>query len=148
MFSILEAVINVVVSVILVWFYGLIGVAIGTLAAVLFRLIYLVVYLTKNILNRNIIQFMKIVAIDLIYLACAIITVYFLRGIFNWNCVSYAQWIVLALEITGICLGEALFVYGIFSFKKTQKVFAQIKRRFFRKGVENETDKEDNTKNN
>ena len=142
LFSILEAVINVVVSVILVWFYGLIGVAIGTVAAVLFRLVYLVIYLTRNILNRKITQFLKILAIDIVYLACSILTIYFLRGIFNWNCTSYAQWIVLALEITGICMAEAIFVYSIFSFKKIKKLLTRIKHKILCKGVKNETVKE------
>ena len=49
--SILEATINILVSIILVPVIGLVGVAIGTLAAVLFRFVYYIVFLRKNILQ-------------------------------------------------------------------------------------------------
>ena len=54
-----EAGINIVISVLLVWKYGLIGVAIGTIAAVGFRMIYCVWYLKGNILHRPVGVFIK-----------------------------------------------------------------------------------------
>ena len=49
-----EAVINISISLLLVSKYGLWGVAIGTVAATLFRFVYYVYYLSKNIINRSI----------------------------------------------------------------------------------------------
>lgn len=49
-----EAIINIVLTVILVSRFGLIGLAIGTLTAVGFRYVYYVIYLSKNIVNRKI----------------------------------------------------------------------------------------------
>lgn len=49
-----EAVINIVSSVLLVIRFGLIGVAIGTVLATLFRFVFYVAYLSKNVLKRNI----------------------------------------------------------------------------------------------
>ena len=43
--AIIEAVINIVVSVVLVSKWGLVGVAIGTFAAMTYRTLYLVLYL-------------------------------------------------------------------------------------------------------
>ena len=48
-----EAMMNIVISVILIQFFGIIGVAIGTLVSMLYRLIAHVLYSSKNILNRN-----------------------------------------------------------------------------------------------
>ena len=64
--AIIEASINVLVSIILVWKFGLIGVAIGTLVAMAYRTIYFVLYLRKNILNRSIFPFVKYAVIDVI----------------------------------------------------------------------------------
>ena len=50
--AIAEAVMNIVVSVVLVFFYGIIGVVVGTLVANLFRTLQFATYLRKNILNR------------------------------------------------------------------------------------------------
>ena len=49
-----EALINVVASVLLVFRYGLVGVAIGTILATAFRFVYYIVYLSKNIFCRGI----------------------------------------------------------------------------------------------
>lgn len=51
--AVMEAVINLALSLILITRYGLIGVAIGTLVAVVYRFVYLIVYLKKNILHKR-----------------------------------------------------------------------------------------------
>jgi len=48
--AIIEAVLNVIISIIFVSKYGLIGVAIGTLVAISYRYIYFLVFLHKNII--------------------------------------------------------------------------------------------------
>ncbi|MBR5449036.1 MAG: polysaccharide biosynthesis C-terminal domain-containing protein, partial [Clostridia bacterium] len=48
-----EAGINIVISVILVQWLGIVGVAIGTLIAMSYRTLNYVVYLSKHILNRS-----------------------------------------------------------------------------------------------
>lgn len=62
--AIIEAGINVVVSVILVFKFSLIGVAIGTLAAMAYRTVYLALYLRKNILYRKLRYFFKHLLVD------------------------------------------------------------------------------------
>ncbi|MGH2108682.1 polysaccharide biosynthesis C-terminal domain-containing protein [Aerococcus urinaeequi] len=64
--SIIEALINVSVSALLVNQLGLVGIAIGTFCALAYRTIYLVFYLSKNIINRPIKMFVKQVIVDLI----------------------------------------------------------------------------------
>lgn len=57
--AIMEAVINIVVSVVCVIAFGLVGVAIGTLFAMAFRTLQYVVYLSKNIMYRKVSYFVK-----------------------------------------------------------------------------------------
>ena len=62
--AIIEAAINIVVSVVLVFNFGLIGVAIGTLAAMAYRTVYLAWYLSRNIIYRNLRHFLKHILTD------------------------------------------------------------------------------------
>lgn len=55
----IEAILNIVISIILVRSFGLIGVAIGTLVSMVFRTFYQVFFLRKCILNRPIMKFIK-----------------------------------------------------------------------------------------
>lgn len=54
-----EALINITSSIILVIKYGLVGVAIGTVFATLYRFIFYAVYLSKHIICRNLMLFIK-----------------------------------------------------------------------------------------
>ena len=51
--AVVEAVLNLGISILLVWKYGLIGVAIGTLIATVYRMLYFVRYLNQNVLKRK-----------------------------------------------------------------------------------------------
>lgn len=48
-----EAIINIIVSIVLVVYYGLVGVAIGTVMATLFRFVYYALYLSKHVIHRS-----------------------------------------------------------------------------------------------
>lgn len=62
--SVVEAIINVILSFILVYRLGLVGVAIGSLIAIIFRTLYLVYYLSNNIILRAPLIFVKLVLTD------------------------------------------------------------------------------------
>ena len=53
LFAYLEAVINLILSIILIRKLGIVGVAIGTLVAITVRAIYMIWYFSKNILERE-----------------------------------------------------------------------------------------------
>lgn len=71
----IEAGLNIILSIILVQFWGIIGVAIGTLVAMTFRTIQYGVYLSKNILQRSVMAFVKRQAINIMNV-CIILLVY------------------------------------------------------------------------
>lgn len=54
-----EAIINMVLSVVLVFQYGIVGVAIATLLAMMFRSIYYSIYISKHIIHRKITLYIK-----------------------------------------------------------------------------------------
>ena len=94
-----EAISNIVISFILVWNYGIIGVAIGTLFAMAFRTIEFMYHCSKYILNRSVWYTFKrlfVIAFEIGILAVII------------NCLpkveitNYQTWILLAIAITSI----------------------------------------------
>lgn len=58
-YAYIEAILNIVVSVILVNLYGIVGVAIGTLISIIYRMICSIIYLKKNLIYRSINKFLK-----------------------------------------------------------------------------------------
>lgn len=105
-----EMLINIFVSITLVFKFGLIGVAIGTIASTLFFIIYEVIYLSKNILNRSINNFIKQGIIDLIFILITIIAT-FLIPINNNN---YIYWIFSAIIVSLISLVICVIINLIF----------------------------------
>ena len=107
-----EAIINAVLSVILVWKFGLIGVAIGTLVADLFRYIYYAGYLSKHVLYLSFASFIKRFVFNLMNyaLACAvgfvIVRQFDITNYFVW---ALAGAVVTAASFLIHTLGVALF---------------------------------------
>lgn len=115
--AVIEATINVVLSIILVFKFGLIGVAIGTLAAMIYRTVYLVIYLSKNIIYRKPIHFFTHLLVDVCETALLFIVVYKFPLFFALGDKTYAAWIILALKIgiTGVivcALTNMIFYYS------------------------------------
>lgn len=93
-----EALVNVLLSILLVKKYGLIGVAIGTVAATLYKLVFYVVYLKKNILNRKISCFLKREFINLSTVALIFVIGKYTLTFLDIS--NYAQWALAAVVIT------------------------------------------------
>lgn len=114
--AIIETVINVVVSVVLVFKFGLVGVAVGTFAAMAYRTVYLVFYLSPNILYRKIGHFLKHIIVDAITASALIAVVNAFPSFFALGELNYISWIVLAIKIAvlgiGICILVNLILYG------------------------------------
>ena len=93
-----EALINVLLSILLVRKFGLIGVAIGTVAATLYKLVFYVTYLKKNILKRKISHFLKREFINLSTVTLIFIVGRYVLDFFIIS--SYMQWILASCVIT------------------------------------------------
>lgn len=98
--AIIEMTINVVLSVVLVFKFGLIGVALGTFAAMAYRTVYLAKYLTNNIIFRKIHHFVKHLCVDVISTCLLLLVVHFLPNFFSLKALNYGAWFLLAMKVT------------------------------------------------
>ncbi len=98
--AIFEAGINILISVLLVFKFGLIGVAIGTLIAMSYRTCYLAWYLSNNILFRSLRFFVKHLLVDLLICALAIVLTLWIPKEVN----GYLSWLKLAVPVALITL--------------------------------------------
>ena len=115
-----EAIINIIISVILVYYFGLVGVTIGTIVAMLYRLVFHIYY-TKKIINRNQWVFYKKIIIFLIVSLVGIFICYTCFPIVN---LSILIWITYAFIYSFIFL----ILFGIISF-----IFFREELSFFKK---------------
>lgn len=108
--AIIEASLNVIISIVLVRRFGLVGVAIGTAIAMGYRTVYLAVYVSKNILYIDLKRFVLHLGVDLL---SVVLMVLFTRSIIV-NVFSYIEWIIMAIKASGVCLIIALAVNSVF----------------------------------
>lgn len=101
-----EMMINIVVSVLLVQRFDISGVAIGTIAAMLYRTIYLAFYLRKDILYRNMRKFGRRIFQDIIIAGLIIFSSNFIH--FDYN--SPIRWIIYAIIVFTVALMIELLV--------------------------------------
>lgn len=126
--AIIEVIINIGVSVVLVFKFGLIGVAIGTLAAMSYRTVYFVLYLKNNILEYNIWQFIKLLILDCIQvIICLGICCCLLK--YHSEVDSWVEWIVRA-GITGVV---SIGVCGTVNYIFNRHYLKDLIKRFVRR---------------
>ena len=116
----IEAFLNIIISLILVFRIGLIGVAIGTLISMIYRTIYQVVFLKKSILKRNVSVFVKKIGTFTIFTITAIAICLNIGKNFE---LSIMSWILEGIIYTSIFV----LIYFIMSVMLFKKEFAEIK---------------------
>lgn len=91
--AILEAALNVTLSVLLVWQLGIVGVVIGTVVAMLYRTVRYAIYASRHILRRPLGVFLKRIAVSLAA-AGLVMGIYFLTNIGQYllRASNYLQW--------------------------------------------------------
>ncbi len=111
--AILEAAINVALSVLLVRRYGLVGVAIGTFAAMCYRTIYLAWYLRGNILHRPFRVFLGHVALDVVAAGLTVAA----TGWVRLSTVTWAGWLLCAVQV-GLIAAAISGVLNLLCYRK------------------------------
>lgn len=133
--ALLEAIINIIISVILVIKFGLVGVAIGTLVSMLFRTFQLAIYVCNNIVKRS-----KLVIIKkfIIYILSGIIIIFIIKIMNLESPVNYLEWIRNAV-ITGIISVIVIFINSIIFYKQDfRNTLAKINNVFKANNRENQ----------
>lgn len=114
--SVIEALINIAVSVAMVSRFGLAGVAAGTLAAMAYRTVYLAWYVSGHIIYRKFTFFIKNLMTDLMTCLCML-------GLSGMICtdlpLSYAAWTVLAVKEGVLCLSVSICFNLLFHREET-----------------------------
>lgn len=121
--AIIEVLINVSISVLLVNRFGLAGIALGTLFAMLYKTFYLVVYLSKNILFRSTNVFLKHFLVNVI----TIVSMLFISDRINLNPVNFTDWILTSIIYGIIFLILMLFINYIFYKDFTRNYLSKLK---------------------
>lgn len=123
------ALLNLVVSILAVKKWGLIGVAIGTLIAMIYQTIWMVIYNSKYLINKTGKRFIKQMLINLLlFFGCYTTLPLFI----SLKSISLSSWIVMAIEVAVIVAAIEIFVNIIF-YKDFVEVFFDKLRKENRK---------------
>lgn len=113
--AILEAIINITISIVLASKLGIIGVMIGTFCAMMFRTIQYSYYASKNILDRKIIRVFRLYLISVLE-AVAVVSIS--RNVLADHQIgSYSSWLALAIIVALLTI-SVITVFSIFFFRK------------------------------
>lgn len=127
----IEAVLNVIISVILVQNYGIIGVAIGTLIATTIRTCELVIYSSKKIIKRKIFEIIKKVITMLVEIAIIFLITKLLQ--FDLE-ITYLGWIKNAIFVVGIAIIIITIGNYLIYNKEIRELIDYLKRRIRKHG--------------
>lgn len=94
--AIIEAVLNVSLSLVLVNFYGIIGVIIGTFVAMAYRTLDMVLYLSKNILQRSITKFLTEAVVNI---AVCVALILMTNKFFTVSTESFMEFVIDAFVV-------------------------------------------------
>lgn len=126
----LESTINIVASLIFLQFWGMVGVAVGTLLAMIFRTFDYVFYLRKNILFITFGMFVKRIAVSIFSIACILLAT---NNVMQIKMDTYFVWVGYALYTTIISIAIALVINLLFYREEISTVFKLVTRLISRK---------------
>lgn len=125
-----EAAINVAVSIVGVYFWGIVGVALGTLCAMTFRTVQYAWYLSKNILERSFTVFIKRVGTSAL---SAALSVFVMKLLPEFVIDSYLRWILFGVLTAVVTASVTLLTSFIFSKKELIDTIKYVKSTFLKK---------------
>lgn len=121
---VVASILNIVFSILLVKFLGLVGIAIGTLIAMLYQTIWMAIYDSKNFIKWPIRNFVKQFLIDFI----TAILIILIGKIVSINDITWVGWILYAIKVSLIAVVFILLINYIFYRPYIIKMFDKIKR--------------------
>lgn len=118
-YAYIEAALNIVISVVLVSKFGIIGVAIGTLIAMVYRMIAHMLYINNHLIRRNIRKSLKCLAVCVLISICSSLIV---NQFINMHIAGYIDWMIKAIETVVIVVFVMTVVLYIF-YRKQLVIF-------------------------
>ena len=118
-YAYIEAVLNIAISVVLVSELGLVGVAVGTLVAMIYRMVSHIWYLNCHLIQRQVHKSLKCLAVfALIAVGSSLIVNRFV----NMQAVGYLDWVIRAITISTIVFFVMITVLFV-SYRKQLRFF-------------------------
>lgn len=114
-YAYIEAISNIIISVILVARLGLVGVAVGTFVSMCYRLIMHVIYVKKNIICRPISKFAASFSRSAVILGICVVLAFVAIQVMPS---SYVGWIIMAIAVAGIVALMILLTQLVFNHKQ------------------------------
>lgn len=118
----ISVLLNVIVSVVLVFVMGLPGVAIGTLVAMLYHTCYFVWYLRKNILCRSAWYFIQYLLLDAVIFVAA----WFATAGMHMSSETYGSWVILAIKVSLVTIGVTAVVICLFQWQQVKTLAQKV----------------------
>lgn len=107
---IIATVMNLMLSVVTVSMFGLVGVAVGTLAGMAYQTVWMAVYTSKKVMNRSLLPFCKQLIVDAITVTAGV----FATGFLEISELNYISWVFLAMIVFAIWLAVTVVMNIIF----------------------------------
>ena len=121
---IVASVLNIVISIVMVSRFGLIGVAIGTLIAMLYQTVWMALYNSKNLIKWPFKNFLRQVAVDII----TVLVMAFVTMRIKMVAVSYGAWIIYAALVSAISVVAVVSMNLIFYRNNVARVWNKMQR--------------------
>ncbi len=109
--AIIEAIADILISVVVVWKFGLIGVAVGMFVSMSFGTFYLAHYLSKNVLNRSIFVFVKQILFDIFAVLCCVWVAFVIPTNISGYFDFFISGIISVLLVTAVLVIINLLLY-------------------------------------
>ena len=123
---IIAAVMNIAISIVCVMQFGLIGVALGTLAAMVYQTVWMAWYNSKNFIQWPMKNFFKQMAVN----AVSAVSIFIVTGYFTMTRVSYLEWVILAIKVTFSGSVVAFLINYVFYKRFMLEITAKLMKRF------------------
>ncbi len=124
---------NLIISIVLVFNFGMIGVAIGTLVAMFIRTIEFIYHSSKYILGRSILDSVKRIILLFLELLLLVPIGIFICSKFNIE--EYSSWIIIAAVVTIVIAVIVLLINLLIYRNDAKSVLEILKKNFIKKEV-------------
>lgn len=108
---IIAAIINLILSILSVWRWGLIGVAIGTLISMSYETIWMATYNSRNFINWPIRKTIKQFLVDIV----TVIIIMLFTFVFKLKQISFIGWTIMAVKVSIVAVLTSGFLNFLFN---------------------------------
>lgn len=123
---IIAAVMNIAISIVCVMQFGLIGVALGTLAAMAYQTVWMAWYNSKNFIQWPMKNCFKQIVVD----AVSAVGIFVVGSCFSLSTIGYVSWVILAIKVTACGIIVGAIVNYVFYREYMLKIVSMVMKKF------------------